>query len=597
MSINPTLEKITQRITQRSQATRELYLQRIDKQIQQGPRRQYLSCTAQAHTYASAPKNEKLTLVALTKPNFAIVSAYNDMLSAHQPFVHYPEIIKKGLSKLGATAQVASGVPAMCDGITQGFSGMELSLFSRDVIALSAAIGLSHNVFDGVIYLGICDKIAPGLCIAAAQFGYLPALFMPAGPMTSNLQNNEKASARKQFAKGLISRGQLLESEMKAYHSSGTCTFYGTANSNQMVLEVLGLQLPGSSFVNPDTQMRTAFNQKALEVLMDISQKGILAKDIFAVKNFVNAVVVLNATGGSTNLVIHLVAMAKACGIILTVQDIADISDITPLITKIYPNSSADVNYFHCVGGVPWVINQLHKKGLLHPDCQTILGNNIEDYCQEAFLDAKGNIQYRRVDDASADKKVVAEIDAPFQSNGGITYLTGNLGEAVIKSSAVKPEHFVVTAKARVFTDQQQVKVAYQAGELNQDCVIVVRFQGPKYNGMPELHSLTPMLSNLQDLGYQIALITDGRMSGASGTIPAAIHLTPEAADGGYIARIQDGDIITLDIHQQHLKVQADLENRSNAPLPAESVLINGTQMFHTMRQVCTPATEGATTF
>lgn len=597
MTIHTTLNKISQRIEHRSAPTRESYLERMEQQTQQGLRRQYLSCTAQAHAYAASPKDEKLTLVSLTKPHFAIVSAYNDMLSAHQPFKNYPDFIKQELASLGATAQVASGVPAMCDGITQGSSGMELSLFSRDIIALSSAIGLSHNVFDGAVYLGICDKIAPGMCIAAANFGYLPTLFMPAGPMTSNMKNDEKASARKKYARGLISREELLKSEMKSYHSGGTCTFYGTANTNQMLLEVMGLQLPGSSFVNPGTAIRHAFNKKTLKVLMQAKEKNICGKDIFAVKNFVNAIVVLNATGGSTNLVIHLVAMAKASGIILTVKDIADISNITPVIAKVYPNSNADINYFHSLGGVPWVIKQLHNKGLLHPDCQTILGNDINDYCQEAFLDQNEQLVYYPVDEKSADENILTTIQKPFSQTGGITHLTGNIGEAVIKSSAVKPEHFIIHAPARVFSDQDQVKAAYKANELNQDCVIIVRFQGPKCNGMPELHSLTPMLSNLQDLGYRIAIVTDGRMSGASGTVPAAIHLTPEASAGGYIGRIQEGDLITLDINAQTLTVHANLEQRENAIPPEDRLLINGTQMFHTMRKVCTPATEGATTF
>ena len=597
MTMHASLHKITEKIAQRSARTREQYLMLMEQQIQQGPRRQYLSCTSQAHTYAASPKKDKLTLVELVKPNFAIVSAYNDMLSAHQPFKNYPDLIKKLLSDLGATAQVAAGVPAMCDGITQGSSGMELSLFSRDVIALSSAIGLSHNVFDGAVYLGICDKIAPGMCIAAANFGYLPTLFMPAGPMSSNISNDEKSTARKKYVRGLISREELLKSEMQAYHSSGTCTFYGTANTNQMILEVMGLQLPGSSFVHPNSLLRQALNKKAIDTLSHITQQNIFAKDIFAVKNFVNAMVVLNATGGSTNLVIHLVAMAKASGIILTVQDISDISDITPVIAKIYPNSNADVNYFHALGGVPWVINQLHKAGLLHPDCQTILGNDIKDYCQEPMLDTDDNLYYSPVEDSSADEKIVTVVKKPFQKTGGITHLTGNLGDAVIKSSAVQKKHYKINAPAKVFNNQAQVMDAYQRNLLNEDCVIVVRFQGPKQNGMPELHSLMPVLANLQDLGYQVALVTDGRMSGASGRVPAAIHLTPEAATGGAIAKIKDGDLITVDISAGELVVHCDLSDRESAVQPSEQLLFNGTAMFHTMRQACTPATEGATIF
>ena len=492
---------------------------------------------------------DKAALTDARAPNIGIITAYNDMLSAHQPFETYPDLIRAAARAAGGTAQVAGGVPAMCDGVTQGQTGMELSLFSRDVIALAAGVGLSHNVFDSAIYLGVCDKIVPGLVMAAATFGYIPGIFMPAGPMLSGLPNDEKARVRQQFATGEVGRDKLMEAEMASYHGPGTCTFYGTANTNQMLMEFMGRHLPGASFVNPGTPLREALTTAGTERALEITALGNDYRpvcDILDEKAFVNGIVGLMATGGSTNLVIHLPAMAKAAGIILDLQDFSDLSEVTPLMAKVYPNGLADVNHFHAAGGLGYMIGELLNAGLLHDDTKTVAGDGLELYTQEPKL-TEGRITYAPGAGKSHNEKVLRPANDPFHPTGGLTQLAGNLGRGVIKTSAVAPERHIIEAPARVFHNQDAVKEAFKAGEFTNDTVIVVRFQGPKSNGMPELHGLTPTLAVLQDRGLKVALVTDGRMSGASGKVPSAIHVCPEAADEGPIALVQDGDFVRLD--------------------------------------------------
>ncbi|MEJ6478280.1 MAG: phosphogluconate dehydratase, partial [Octadecabacter sp.] len=510
---------------------------------------------------------DKDTLVGDSAPNLGIITAYNDMLSAHQPFEKYPDIIRDAARAVGATAQVAGGVPAMCDGVTQGQTGMELSLFSRDVIALAAAVGLSHNVFDAAAYLGVCDKIVPGLVIAAATFGYIPSVFMPAGPMVSGLPNDEKAKVRQQFATGEVGREDLMKAEMASYHGPGTCTFYGTANSNQMLMEFMGLHLPGASFVNPGSDMREALTRAATARALEITALGDTytpVSEILGENAFVNGIVGLMATGGSTNLVLHLPAMAKAAGVILDLQDFADLSAVTPLMAKVYPNGLADVNHFHAAGGLGYMIGELLNAGLLHDDVRTVAGDGLSLYTQEPVL-KDGKVSYRASTSDTLNDKILRPVRDPFQPQGGLVQLSGNLGRGVIKVSAVAPERHIVEAKARIFHTQEAVKVAFRAGEFTQDTIIVVRFQGPKSNGMPELHSLTPMLAVMQDRGLKVALVTDGRMSGASGKVPAAIHVCPEAADGGPLSLLRDGDLIRLDATKGTLETLADLTNRTPA--------------------------------
>lgn len=559
MTLNATIERVTQRIIARSESPRRDYLDRMAAARVKGPARAHLSCSGQAHAYAGAGTDQG-KLVHETAGNLGIVTTYNDMLSAHQPFERFPELIKNAAREAGGTAQVAGGVPAMCDGVTQGEPGMELSLFSRDVIAMATAVSMSHNTFDAAVYLGVCDKIVPGLVIAAQTFGHIPTIFLPAGPMTSGLSNDEKSMVRQKFAAGEVGREELMAAEMGAYHGPGTCTFYGTANTNQMLMEFMGLHLPGTSFVTPNTGLRDALTEagaKRALALSDLGNDYTPVCDILTEKAFVNGIVGLNATGGSTNLLIHLVAMARAGGIILDWQDFSDLSDVTPLLARVYPNGLADVNHFHAAGGLGYMIHELLGAGLLHPDTATVAGGGLELYTQEPKL-KDGAVVWEPGTTESLNTKIVRPAADPFQETGGLKRLSGSLGNAVIKVSAVKPEHRIVEAPVRVFHDQESVKAACRAGEVTEDTIIVVRFQGPKANGMPELHSLTPPLKNLQARGLNVALVTDGRMSGASGSVPAAIHVSPEALDGGAIAKLQDGDILRLDAAAGTLEIMTD---------------------------------------
>ncbi|MGP6086265.1 phosphogluconate dehydratase [Antarctobacter jejuensis] len=548
MPLDATIAKVTARIEKRSETLRATYLDRMRRAAEEGPRRAHLTCGNQAHAYA-AMAGDKAALAEGRAPNLGIVTAYNDMLSAHQPFEHYPDIIRRAAREAGGTAQVAGGVPAMCDGVTQGQVGMELSLFSRDVIALATGVALSHNVFDAAVYLGVCDKIVPGLVIGAATFGYIPGLFIPAGPMPSGLPNDEKAKVRQQFATGEVGRDKLMEAEMASYHSPGTCTFYGTANSNQMLMEFMGLHLPGTSFVNPGTPLRDALTIEAAKHALSITNLGNAYRpvcDILDAKAFVNGIVGLMATGGSTNLVLHMPAMARAAGIALELEDFDEISSATPLMAKVYPNGLADVNHFHAAGGLQYMIGDLLDAGLLHDDVKTVAGDGLKLYTQEPVL-TEGAITYRDGPRETQNDRILRPAKDPFQPTGGLKQLDGNLGHGMIKVSAVAPERHVIEAPCRIFHDQDSVKAAFKAGEFTSDTVVVVRFQGPSSNGMPELHGLTPTLAVLQDRGLKVALVTDGRMSGASGKVPAAIHVSPEAANGGPLARLRDGDIVRVD--------------------------------------------------
>ena len=565
--LNATIARVTDRIRNRSRDTRPDYLARIGAAAAAGPVRAHLSCGNQAHAYA-AMGAQKQALAAAVAPNLGIITAYNDMLSAHKPYEDYPERIRAAAGKVGATVQVAGGVPAMCDGVTQGQPGMELSLFSRDVIALAAGVGLSHNCFDAALYLGVCDKIVPGLIIAAATFGHIPAVFVPAGPMTSGLPNDEKSRVRNAFANGEVGRDALMAAEMASYHGAGTCTFYGTANTNQMLMEFMGLHLPGASFVNPNTPLREALTAAAVERAASITALGNdyrPAGEILDERAYVNGLVGLMATGGSTNLVLHLPAMARASGILLDLEDFDDISQAVPLMAKVYPNGLADVNHFHAAGGLPYMIGQLLDAGLLHGDAKTVLGDGLTQYRNDPKLIA-GALTWAEGPKVSQNDKILRPADDPFQPTGGLRQLSGNLGRAVIKISAVAPERHLIEAPARIFHSQDAVKAAFKAGEFTTDTVIVLRFQGPRANGMPELHSLTPLLTILQDRGLKIALVTDGRMSGASGKVPSAIHVSPEAALGGPLAKLQDGDIICLDAAAGTLSVKTiDFQTRPTA--------------------------------
>lgn len=597
MSLNAIILDVTERIQARSERTRKAYLDTMRAAAQDGPRRAHLTCGNQAHAYA-AMGADKEALVAARSANIGIVTSYNDMLSAHQPFEKFPQVIKAAAKRYGGTAQVAGGVPAMCDGVTQGQTGMELSLFSRDVIALSAGIALSHNTFDSALYLGVCDKIIPGLVMAAATFGYIPGIFLPAGPMVSGLPNDEKAKVRQQFATGAVGREALMKAEMASYHGPGTCTFYGTANSNQMLMEFMGLHLPGSSFVNPNTPLRDALTVAGTERALEITGLGNDYRpicDILDAKTFVNGIVGLMATGGSTNLVLHLPAMARAAGILLELQDFDDLSQATPLMAKVYPNGLADVNHFHASGGLGYLIGDLLNEGLLHPDTKTVVGTGLADYTQEPVLN-DGCVTYRPGAAMSGNDKILRSVKSAFQPTGGLRQLAGNLGQAMMKISAVAPERHVIEARALVFHTQDAVKVAFKAGEFTQDTIIVVRFQGPMSNGMPELHALTPVLAVLQDRGLKVALVTDGRMSGASGKVPSAIHLSPEAAAGGPLARVCDGDMIRLDATKGRLEnLATDFETR----VPATADLTgNGTgvgrELFDVFRRNVGRASTGA---
>ncbi len=558
MPLHPALDRVTDRIRERSAKPRADYLQRLAAAVAQGPARAHLSCGNQAHAYA-AMEADKATLVSAKAPNIGIVTAYNDMLSAHRPYESYPELIRAAARRYGATAQVAGGVPAMCDGVTQGQVGMELSLFSRDVIALAAGIGLSHNTFDSALYLGVCDKIVPGLIMAAAAFGHIPAVFVPAGPMTSGIPNDQKTKVRNAFVEGKATRDELMAAEMASYHGPGTCTFYGTANTNQMLMEFMGLHLPGASFVNPGTPLRDAMTNAAVERAASITALGNdfrPAGEILDERAYVNGMVGLMATGGSTNLILHLPAMARASGVLIDLEDFDDLSQAVPLMAKVYPNGLADVNHFHAAGGLAFMIGQLLDAGLLHPDAKTVLGTGLADYRDEPRLN-DGLLSWTEGPKNSLNDKILRPAQDPFQPTGGLRQLAGNLGRGVIKVSSVAPDRHVIEAPARIFHSQDAVKAAFKAGEFTSDTVVVVRFQGPRANGMPELHSLTPTLSVLQDRGLRVALVTDGRMSGASGKVPAAIHVSPEAAQGGPLARLRDGDIVRLDADAGTLSVLA----------------------------------------
>ena len=599
--LHPTLAAVTARIEQRSAKTRQAYLDVLAKAKKPGPYRGGMGCANAAHAYAAMPANDKLVLRQERQPNLGLITAYNDMLSALQPYEHYPEKIRAAARAAGATAQVAGGVPAMCDGVTQGEDGMELSLFSRDVIALATAVGLSHNVFDAALFLGVCDKIVPGLFIGALQFGHLPAVFVPAGPMTSGLSNDDKAKVRQQYAQGLVSREVLLEAEQAAYHSAGTCTFYGTANSNQMLMEIMGLHLPGSSFVNPGTPLREALTVEAVKravALSQVNEAGV-GYQINA-KVIVNGIVGLLATGGSTNHTLHIVAMARAAGLVVNWDDFSDLSACVPLLARVYPNGSADVNHFQAAGGMGYLIAQLLSAGLLHDDVHTIMGQGLYRYTVEPWLNPalNGQLDWRDVPTKSADEAVLRPVTQPFSADGGLRLLKGNLGRAVVKVSAVKPEHRQVRAPAIVLTDQKQLGVLFKEGKLERDFVAVVRNQGPQANGMPELHRLTPVLGVLQDKGFKVALVTDGRMSGASGKVPAAIHLSPESVNGGLIGKVQDGDMIALDCDTQTLQLEvsdAELAART-APTPDLSGNQHGTgrDIFALFRANAALAEEGA---
>ncbi|WP_312526585.1 phosphogluconate dehydratase [Paracoccus sp. (in: a-proteobacteria)] len=597
MILHSTIDRVTDRIRKRSAISRAGYLAKIAAAAEDGPRRAHLSCGNQAHAYAAM--DQKQDLAQTRKPNLGIVTAYNDMLSSHQPYEVYPELIRRAAANAGATAQVAGGVPAMCDGVTQGRAGMELSLFSRDVIALAAAVALSHDTFDAALYLGVCDKIVPGLMIAAATFGHLPAVFLPSGPMVSGLPNDEKSRVRQQFAAGEVDRKALMAAEMESYHAPGTCTFYGTANTNQMLMEFMGLHLPGASFVNPGTPLREALTQAAVSRAAEMTRLGanyLPVGQILDERAFVNGLVGLMATGGSTNLVIHLPAMARAAGIVLDLEDFHDISEAVPLLARVYPNGLADVNHFHAAGGLGFVIRQLLEMGLLHDDVATIVGKGLNDYTTEPRLKSDG-LAWVAGPEASLNERVIRPHSDPFAPTGGLKQLEGNLGRGVIKVSAVAPERHIIEAPARIFDNQEAVKTAFKNGEFTSDCIVVVRFQGPSANGMPELHSLTPTLAVLQDRGLRVALVTDGRMSGASGKVPAAIHLSPEAAHGGPLARLRDGDLVRLDAIAGTIECLTEgFSARPPAPYveTADTAQGMGRELFASFRQNVSQATSGA---
>ena len=561
------IQQVLDRVRERSAASRSAYLADIKAMhIAPDSDRRSVSCSNMAHVAAAAgqDQDELLSQSEALKPNIAIITAYNDMLSAHQPFENYPALIRAAAREAGATAQVAGGVPAMCDGVTQGRPGMELSLFSRDIIAMSTAVGLSHNVYDAALCLGVCDKIVPGLVMGALSFGHLPVIFVPAGPMESGLPNAEKAQIRKAFARGEIGRAELLKAESAAYHAAGTCTFYGTANSNQMLMEIMGLHLPGSAFVHPHSDLRHAMTAKAVHQAVAIHRRSGQPRPLGQIldeRSFINAIVGLHATGGSTNHTLHLPAMAAAAGIDLRWEDFADLSDIIPLLARVYPNGKADVNQFHAAGGIGFVMRTLLEEGLLDGSAASIYGENIEDCAVEPIL-AGNDIAWRAAPEMSADEEILRPAIRPHAKTGGLKMLSGNMGRAVIKISAVEESRHIIKAPAVVFENEADVKQAFAEGRLDKDCIVVVRAQGPRACGMPELHSLTPLLSTLQDKGFKVALVTDGRMSGASGNVPAAIHLCPEAVAGGPIGQIAEGDIITLDAVTGALSVDADLSAR-----------------------------------
>lgn len=612
MKLHDTVAKVTQRIIQRSQPTRTAYLARLDEALKRPPGAQRLGCANVAHAFAALPSNDKLRVVAEKAPNIGIVTAFNDMLSAHAPLEHYPDLIKAEARKLGATAQVAGGVPAMCDGVTQGTAGMELSLFSRDVIAMATAVALSHDVFAGALMLGVCDKIVPGLLIGALQFGHLPTVFVPAGPMTTGLSNGEKSKVREQAAQGLVGRSELLAAESAAYHSAGTCTFYGTANSNQMLLEAMGLHVPGTAFINPGAAVRDELTREALRTVLGKqtlraggASQGVKGTcppigRVVDERCIVNAMVALLATGGSTNHLIHWVAVARAAGIVIDWNDFSDLSDVVPLLSRVYPNGSADVNQFQAAGGPGFVIRELLDGGFMHADVLTDRAGGLREYTGIPHAADDGSLEWLTAG-ASLDDSVVRSASVPFSASGGLKLLTGNLGRSVIKISAVPDDRHVIEAPCRVFDSQDALHTAFAADELNHDLICVVRWQGPQANGMPELHKLTPPLAVLQGKGFRVALVTDGRMSGASGKVPAAIHVSPEAAAGGPLARVRDGDVIRLDANTGTLQVllaEAEWAAREVLPMPDALRVSNGVgmgrELFSNMRRNALTAEEGA---
>ena len=604
MALHPVVEQVTKRIIQRSRPSRTAYLAHLEAARIQGVQRGALSCTNLAHGFAAFPANDKLKLREYKQPSVAIVSSYNDMLSAHQPFETYPKLIKDAVREIGAVAQFAGGVPAMCDGVTQGQPGMELSLFSRDTIAMSTAVALSHNMFDAALYLGICDKIVPGLLIGALHFGHIPGIFVPGGPMTSGLSNKEKARVRQLYAQGKATREELMECESQSYHDAGTCTFYGTANSNQMLMEMMGLHLPGAAFITPGTPLRDALTAAASQQAVAISQQGSSYMPIGRIvdeKSIVNAIVALHATGGSTNHTLHLVAIARAAGIVIDWNDFDELSKVVPSLTRIYPNGEADINHFQAAGGPGFVIRELLDAGLAHDDVNTILGQGLRHHCKEPFLDEAGKVFWRDVPEQSGDEAVLRPVSNPFSDNGGMVLVQGNLGRAIMKISSVKKEYHVVEAPALTFDSQEDFMQAYKDGKLNRDFVAVLRFQGPRANGMPELHALTPALSNLQDAGFKVALVTDGRMSGASGKVPAAIHVSPEILAGGPLGMVRDGDIIRVDATTGSFAALVPDEiwaarGMATADL-SKSHIGMGRELFAMFRSTSTPAEQGAATF
>lgn len=600
--MHPRILEVTARLIERSRPTRERYLELIRGAASDGPMRASLQCANFAHGVAGCGADDKQTLRLMNAANVAIVSSYNDMLSAHQPYLHFPEQIKQALREVGSVGQFAGGVPAMCDGVTQGEPGMELAIASREVIAMSTAIALSHNMFDAALMLGICDKIVPGLMMGALRFGHLPTVFVPGGPMVSGISNKQKADVRQRYAEGKATREELLESEMNSYHGPGTCTFYGTANTNQLVMEVMGMHLPGASFVNPYTPLRDALTAEAARQVTRMTKASgsfMPIGEIVDEKALVNAIVALHATGGSTNHTLHIPAIAQAAGIQLTWQDMADLSEVVPTLSHVYPNGKADINHFQAAGGMAFLIRELLDAGLLHEDVNTVAGPGLRRYTQEPFLD-DGQLVWREGPQQSLDESILRPVARPFSAEGGLRVMEGNLGRGVMKVSAVAPEHQVVEAPARVFHDQQALADAFKAGELERDFVAVVRFQGPRCNGMPELHKLTPFLGVLQDRGFKVALVTDGRMSGASGKIPAAIHVCPEAFDGGPLARVRDGDIVRVDGVEGTLRIMVSAEELASRELPEPpkgNDLGCGRELFGFMRVAFSTAEKGASAF
>ncbi|MFT5690768.1 MAG: phosphogluconate dehydratase [Oceanicoccus sp.] len=600
--MNARVIEVTERIIERSRDSRAEYLDKIDSARNNGASRARLSCGNIAHAYAASEEQDKSVLAVDRAANLAIVSSYNDMLSAHQPFQDYPAIIKEAAREAGAVAQFAGGVPAMCDGVTQGRPGMELSLFSRDLIAMATSVALSHDMFDGVICLGVCDKIVPGLLIGALAFGHLPVVFVPAGPMLTGLSNTEKVRVRELYAQGKVGRKELLEAESQSYHSAGTCTFYGTANSNQMLMEVMGLQLPGSSFINPGTLLRKQLTRAATKQLVELtsfSSSYTPLGEIIDERSLVNGIVGLLSSGGSTNHAIHIIAIARAAGVIINWQDMADLSEVVPLLCRIYPNGQADVNHFQAAGGMSLLIRELLGAGLMHNNVRTILGDGgLQRYCDEPFLDDTDGVLWRSGSITSLDSEIISNCQSPFSDEGGLKLLTGNLGRSVIKVSAVKQEFRIVKASVIIFERQEDMQIKFDAGELDRDFIAVMRFQGPKANGMPELHKLTPILGILQDRGFKVALVTDGRMSGASGKVPAAIHLSPEALDNGPISKLRDGDVIELDANSGTLRVIGEeFLSRDPAEVSESSSRGMGRELFSGFRSLVGSAEDGASIF